>query len=92
MKLRGNYPATADDKGRLKIPAAFDSSTSEAVYEGSEKLKGSEGEVDWRAFLRTLNQLNFRGDLVIEREAGGRRVADIRAAREHLLSLDDGSL
>ena len=23
MKLRGNYPATADDKGRLKIPAAF---------------------------------------------------------------------
>ncbi|MGP8198172.1 MAG: sugar phosphate isomerase/epimerase family protein [Limisphaerales bacterium] len=42
------------------------------------------GEVDWRAFLRTLEELRFEGNLVIEREAGEQRVADIRAAREHL--------
>jgi len=29
MKLRGNYPAKADEKGRLKIPAAFLDALSE---------------------------------------------------------------
>jgi L-ribulose-5-phosphate 3-epimerase len=42
------------------------------------------GEVDWRAFMRTLEKLRFRGNLAIEREAGEQRVADIRAAQEHL--------
>ena len=42
------------------------------------------GEVDWRAFLNTLNNLGFQGNLAIEREAGGQRVADIRAARQYL--------
>ncbi|HUD45249.1 MAG TPA: sugar phosphate isomerase/epimerase family protein [Candidatus Baltobacteraceae bacterium] len=40
-----------------------------------------EGEVDWPAFFATLKQLGFSGSLVIEREAGARRVADIRAAK-----------
>jgi sugar phosphate isomerase/epimerase len=42
------------------------------------------GEVDWQAFLRTLERLGFQGNLAIEREAGEERAADIRAAREHL--------
>jgi sugar phosphate isomerase/epimerase len=45
------------------------------------------GEVDWRAFLSTLRELGFAGDLVIEREAGSQRVQDIRAARRHLETL-----
>jgi sugar phosphate isomerase/epimerase len=40
--------------------------------------------VDWRAFLRMLENLGFKGNLAIEREAGGQRVADIRTAREYL--------
>ena len=40
------------------------------------------GEVDWPAFFATLQEVGFNGDLGIEREAGDRRVADIRAARE----------
>ena len=39
------------------------------------------GQVDWPGFFRTLKQLNYTGDLVIEREAGPQRIADIRAAR-----------
>jgi sugar phosphate isomerase/epimerase len=45
------------------------------------------GEVDWPAFLRTLDSLNYRGDLCIEREAGEQRAADIRSARLHLETL-----
>lgn len=40
------------------------------------------GEVDWPAFFATLRQLGYAGDLVIEREAGAQRIADIRQARE----------
>jgi L-ribulose-5-phosphate 3-epimerase len=39
------------------------------------------GEIDWREFLSTLEHLGFRGHLVIEREAGSQRVADVLAAR-----------
>jgi sugar phosphate isomerase/epimerase len=42
------------------------------------------GEVDWPAFLRTLDKLRFRGNLAIEREAGEQRATDIRAARQYL--------
>jgi hypothetical protein len=31
-----------------------------------------------------LQELDFRGDLCLEREAGSQRVADLRAGREYL--------
>jgi sugar phosphate isomerase/epimerase len=40
------------------------------------------GQVDWKAFLRTLDEVKFAGNLCIEREAGKDRVGDIRTARE----------
>lgn len=46
-----------------------------------EEVAAGTGEVDWPAFFRTLNELNYHGDLCIEREAGTQRVADIQAAR-----------
>jgi sugar phosphate isomerase/epimerase len=48
-----------------------------------EEVPVGAGEVDWPAFLRTLDKLGFQGDLAIEREAGEQRVADIRTAREY---------
>jgi sugar phosphate isomerase/epimerase len=48
---------------------------------GEEVVVG-QGEVDWSAFFVSLNQMNFGGHLVIEREAGSERVADICAAQE----------
>jgi hypothetical protein len=42
------------------------------------------GEVDWPAFFSVLDKLKYTGDLVIEREAGNQRVADIRQAKDVL--------
>ena len=57
--------------------------TKEPGVWGREVPVGA-GEVDWQAFLRTLDKLRFQGNLAIEREAGEQRVADIRTAREYL--------
>jgi sugar phosphate isomerase/epimerase len=62
------------DARRTKIPGVW----------GTEVAVGS-GEVDWPAFFAALRGLNFTGNLVIEREAGGQRVADIVAARKLVL-------
>lgn len=51
---------------------------------GSEMTVGT-GTVDWPAFFAALDAANFKGNLVIEREAGTTRVADIRSARELVL-------
>lgn len=48
---------------------------------GTEVPVGT-GEVDWPSFFTVLNHHGFKGDYVIEREAGNQRVADIRTARE----------
>ncbi|MEQ9455133.1 MAG: sugar phosphate isomerase/epimerase family protein [Phycisphaeraceae bacterium] len=50
---------------------------------GSEERVGS-GAVDWPAFLNALQQGGYRGDLVIEREAGDQRVEDIAFAARHI--------
>jgi sugar phosphate isomerase/epimerase len=54
---------------------------------GEEVVVGA-GEVDWLAFFRTLEELKFTGDLCIEREAGNQRVADVRAGKTFIESLD----
>ncbi len=46
-----------------------------------EEVAAGTGEVDWPAFFATLQQVGFKGDLCIEREAGTQRVADIGTAR-----------
>ena len=64
------------DARRTRVPGTW----------GEEVAVGT-GDVDWPAFLSTLDRLKFTGDLVIEREAGLERVADIRAAKELVESL-----
>jgi sugar phosphate isomerase/epimerase len=59
------------DARRTRVPGTW----------GEEVVLGT-GEVDWPAFFRALEEIGFDGHLCIEREAGGQRVEDIRAARE----------
>jgi L-ribulose-5-phosphate 3-epimerase len=47
---------------------------------GREVVVG-EGQVDWAAFFTALEDINFKGHLCFEREAGDQAVADIRTAR-----------
>lgn len=48
---------------------------------GTEAVVG-EGEVDWQRFFDALREVNYRGHLVIEREGGNDRIADVKRARE----------
>jgi sugar phosphate isomerase/epimerase len=52
--------------------------------EWGDEVRLGTGQVDWKAFFTTLDAVGFKGDLCIEREAGGQRVEDIRAAREYV--------
>jgi sugar phosphate isomerase/epimerase len=58
------------DARRTKVPGTW----------GEEVVAGS-GDVNWPAFFAATRELGFTGDMVIEREAGSQRVADIRQAR-----------
>lgn len=48
---------------------------------GAEAIVG-EGQVDWPAFIRTLAEGGYTGDLLVEREWGDDRVGDARKAIE----------
>lgn len=63
------------DATKTKVPGTW----------GEEVVVGT-GDVDWRSFFKTLNDLNFAGDLCIEREAGTQHVADILAAKQFVAS------
>jgi sugar phosphate isomerase/epimerase len=58
------------DAKRTKVPGTW-----------GEEVPAGTGEVNWPAFFRALNQYDFSGNFIIEREAGNQRVADIRTAR-----------
>ena len=60
--------------------------TAEPGTWGSEVVVGT-GEVDWPAFLEVLDAASYNSALVIEREAGEDRIADILAAKQHLESI-----
>lgn len=59
------------DAKRTKIPGTW----------GRETPVGA-GDMDWRAFFATFKHVVFNVNLVIEREGGNSRVADIRTARK----------
>jgi sugar phosphate isomerase/epimerase len=64
------------DAKRTQVPGTW----------GEEVVAGA-GEVNWPEFFRALKEISFAGDMVIEREAGSQRVADVRTAREILAKL-----
>ncbi|HUS34865.1 MAG TPA: sugar phosphate isomerase/epimerase family protein [Verrucomicrobiae bacterium] len=53
-----------------------------------EEIPAGTGQVDWKAFFRTLQELRYEGWCCIEREAGTQRVEDIRTARKMVESLE----
>lgn len=57
---------------------------------GEEVVLGT-GEVDWKGYFRIMQETGFSGYFCIEREAGDKRVADIRSAREFVEALAEGA-
>ncbi len=64
------------DAKKTKVPGTW----------GEEVTVGT-GEVDWPAFFRVMAQIHFSGYFCFEREAGNRRVEDIRAGRSFVEKL-----
>ena len=81
LRLLGNYVCSLHikDANVTSVPGTW----------GEEVIVGT-GQVDWSEFFEALDEIDFDGDLCIEREAGDQRVADIRTAREFLVSLSEG--
>jgi len=52
--------------------------------EWGEEVPFGTGQVDPKAFLRALHDAGYAGPLVIEREAGSQRLADVKTAIESL--------
>ena len=59
-----------------------DAVTSRIPGAWGEEVPVGTGEVNWHDFFSVLEQANYKGDLIIEREAGNQRLTDIRLARE----------
>ena len=76
---------------RVKQVHIKDAVRTKTPGEWGEEVVVGEGEVDWRVFLQALADADYRGHLIIEREAGDDRVGDIRAAAVHLSTLMRGN-
>ena len=61
------------DANRTKQPGTW----------GEEVATGA-GQVDWKTFFSTLDQLGYDGTFAIEREAGDQRVEDILTAKNYI--------
>lgn len=59
-----------------------DAKRTKAPGTWGEEVPVGTGEVDWRGFFSTFKHVVFNVNLVVEREFGANRVADIRKARE----------
>ena len=52
-----------------------------------EEVQSGTGQVDWKDFFITLDQLDYTGTFAIEREAGEQRVEDMLAAKNYVSNL-----
>lgn len=66
-----------------------DAVPASAAGEWGREVAVGEGAVDWTRFFSTLRAVGFRGELMIEREAGEDRVGDIRRAAALVGTLND---
>ena len=58
-----------------------DANATKVAGTWGEEVPAGQGQVNWTKFFATLEQLRFVGPIVIEREAGNRRIEDIRVAK-----------
>ncbi|MFO0838962.1 MAG: sugar phosphate isomerase/epimerase family protein [Phycisphaerae bacterium] len=65
---------------RIKQVHLKDAIASDTLGDWGRETPLGRGQVDWPAFFRVLEARNVRCDLMIERESGGSRLDEIRAA------------
>jgi L-ribulose-5-phosphate 3-epimerase len=55
-----------------------------------KEVAAGKGEVDWPAFISILKEADFKGGLIIEREAGETRIEDVKTAAALIANLIKG--
>jgi L-ribulose-5-phosphate 3-epimerase len=78
LRLLGKYviQCHVKDAVRTKSPGTW----------GEEVAVGT-GEVEWKSFFEVLDEIGFKGELFLEREAGSQRIVDIRSGRDYVAGL-----
>lgn len=64
-----------------------DANPSDSLGEWGSEVPVGRGSVRWKEFFTSLETIGFRGDLMIEREAGETRAEDVRTARDYLAAI-----
>ena len=72
---------------RLKQVHIKDAIRTKKPGEWGQEVPVGTGEVEWKEFFNTLDELRFAGFCSIEREAGDQRLADNKTAREYVANL-----
>lgn len=72
---------------RLKQVHIKDAIRTKKTGEWGQEVPVGTGDVNWKEFFNTLDNLRFAGFCCIEREAGEQRVEDIKTAREFISKL-----
>ncbi|MEM6333080.1 MAG: sugar phosphate isomerase/epimerase family protein [Planctomycetota bacterium] len=65
---------------RIEQAHIKDAIASDTLGQWGAEVPVGEGQVPWPRFVKALQDAGYAGDLVIEREAGTQRIADIRTA------------
>jgi sugar phosphate isomerase/epimerase len=77
------YQAIRDLTTRIRHTHARDGRKGSAGRAGREVPVGA-GDIDWLRYLETLEEAEYRGPLIVEREEGENRLADMAAGVEFL--------
>jgi sugar phosphate isomerase/epimerase len=80
------YAAARDLRGHVVHAHARDARVSGASRRAAEVPVGH-GDIDWLRFLGVLEEIEYRGWLVVERETGDNRLADLTAGVSFLRRL-----
>jgi sugar phosphate isomerase/epimerase len=88
LLLHGFDPiqAARDLRGLIAHAHAHDCRRGSTSRAAREAAVGA-GDIDWLAFLETLEEVEYRGWLVVEREEGDNRLADVEAGVRFLRRL-----
>ena len=55
--------------------------------EWGEEVTTGTGEVDWKAFFQAIEEIEYKKDFFIEREAGNQRIVDIISGRDYIAGI-----
>jgi sugar phosphate isomerase/epimerase len=69
----------ARDLRRLVVHAHARDCRRASTSRAAQEVPLGHGDIDWMSFLETLEEIEYRGWLVVEREQGDNRLADVEA-------------